>query len=106
MDLGVTKNVTPLLEAVRDYIDTAVLPVETEFYEEINVGDRWELTDRQLEILHTLKEGAKAKGLWNFFLTEGDHSAELTTVEYAYLAEEMGRSHLAAEIFNCAAPEM
>jgi acyl-CoA dehydrogenase len=46
-----------------------------------------------------------AQGLWNFFLTEGEQGFGLNTVEYAYLAEEMGRSHLAAECFNCSAPD-
>jgi len=72
---------------------------------EIDVGDRWTFTDRQTEIRDGLKAKAKKQGLWNFFLTEGEHGSGLTTVEYAYLAEEMGKSHLAAEVFNCAAPD-
>jgi acyl-CoA dehydrogenase len=105
MDLGISANVAPLLEEVRRFIDEEVLPVEHEFYAEIDVGDRWQLTDRQLEILDTVKTKARAKGLWNFFLTDGDTGSGLNTVEYAYLAEEMGKSHLAAEAFNCAAPD-
>jgi acyl-CoA dehydrogenase len=105
MDLGISANVAPLLEEVRRFIDEEVLPVEHEFYTEIDVGDRWQLTDRQLEILDTVKTKARAKGLWNFFLTDGDTGSGLNTVEYAYLAEEMGKSHLAAEAFNCAAPD-
>ena len=52
-----------------------------------------------------LKGKAKAKGLWNFFLTDSESGSGLNTVEYAYLAEEMGKSHMAAEVFNCAAPD-
>ncbi|RMD93481.1 MAG: acyl-CoA dehydrogenase, partial [Alphaproteobacteria bacterium] len=48
---------------------------------------------------------AKARGLWNFWLTDSDKGAGLTTVEYAYLAEEMGKVPLAAEVFNCSAPD-
>jgi acyl-CoA dehydrogenase len=73
--------------------------------DEIDVGDRWQYTDRQTEIREGLKAKAKAKGLWNFFLTDGDSGSGLNTVEYAHLAEEMGKSHIAAEIFNCAAPD-
>ncbi len=105
MDLGISANVAPLLAEVRSFIEDEVLPVEHEFIAEIEVGDRWQLTDRQREILATLKGKSKAKGLWNFFLTDGDSGSGLNTVEYAYLAEEMGKSHLAAEIFNCAAPD-
>jgi acyl-CoA dehydrogenase len=79
--------------------------VEHEYLSEIAVGDRWQFTDRQTEIMESLKEKARAKGLWNFFLTDGEAGSGLNTVEYAYLAEEMGKSHIAAEVFNCAAPD-
>ena len=105
MDLGVSEKIRPILEKVKSFIDEDVMPVEKEYYDEINVGDRWQWTDRQVEILAGLKAKAKEQGLWNFFLTEGDSGYGLTTVEYAYLAEEMGRSHLAAECFNCSAPD-
>ncbi len=105
MDLGVSERVRPILEKVKQFITDDVIPVEKEYYDEIGTGDRWQWTDRQTEILETLKAKAKELGLWNFFLTEGDRGFGLTTVEYAYLAEEMGRSHLAAECFNCSAPD-
>jgi acyl-CoA dehydrogenase len=105
MDLGVSAKLVPLLEEVRGFIEKEILPVEVEFYEDIAVGDRWEWTQRQTDIREGLKTKAKARGLWNFFLTEGESGSGLNTVEYAYLAEEMGKSHLAAEIFNCAAPD-
>jgi acyl-CoA dehydrogenase len=82
-----------------------IAPLEKEYLDEINVGDRWQFTDRQIEIMEGLKDKAKAKGLWNFFLTDGESGSGLNTVEYAYLAEEMGKSHIAAEVFNCAAPD-
>jgi len=105
MDLGISANVAPLLDEVKHFIDNEVAPVEREYLEEINVGDRWQQTDRQVEIMGSLKDKAKAKGLWNFFLTDGENGSGLNTVEYAYLAEEMGKSHIAAEVFNCAAPD-
>ena len=105
MDLGISGNVAPLLEEIRNFIVGEIYPVEQEFMDEIGVGDRWQLTGRQIEIMETLKSKARARGLWNFFLTDGESGSGLTTVEYAYLAEEMGKSHLAAECFNCAAPD-
>ena len=105
MDLGISDRVAPLLAEVKEFIDNEVLSVEHEFFEEVGVGDRWQLTGRQEEILGSLKEKARARGLWNFFLTDGDSGSGLNTVEYAYLAEEMGKSHLAAESFNCSAPD-
>ena len=104
MDLGISNRVAPVLEQVRAFISTHIIPVEGEYIAEIEVGDPFELTARQYEILDQLKTRAKGAGLWNFFLT-GNEGSGLNTVEYAYLAEEMGKSRLAAEVFNCAAPD-
>ncbi len=105
MNLGVSDTVRPLLEAVHAFIKNHVIPVDEEFLAEVDKGDRWTLTDRQNEILDDLKSGARKQGLWNFWLTDSESGSGLTTVDYAYLAEETGRAHLAAEAFNCSAPD-
>lgn len=105
MDLGISERVKPLLAEVKVFIEREVIPLEEEFHSEIGNGDRWQFTDRQTEIMETLKTKARDKGLWNFFLTHTEASGNLNTVEYAYLAEEMGRCQLAAEVFNCSAPD-
>ena len=105
MDLGVSAKIAPLLADVRSFMEQEIAPVEKEYLSEIDVGDRWQFTDRQIEIMEGLKEKARSRGLWNFFLTDGEAGSGLNTVEYAYLAEEMGKSHIAAEVFNCAAPD-
>jgi acyl-CoA dehydrogenase len=105
MELGISAKVAPILEAVKRFIAEQVMPVESEFRAQVAVGDRWQLNERQQEILHDLKSQSRAAGLWNFFLTDGAGGSGLNTVEYAYLAEEMGKSHLAAEAFNCSAPD-
>ncbi|UWR06493.1 acyl-CoA dehydrogenase family protein [Ruegeria sp. B32] len=94
-----------LLERVRDMIRNEIMPLEEEYHAEINNGDRWQYTERQAEILEGLKAKAKAAGLWNFWLTDSDKGFGLTTVEYAYFAEEMGKTPLGAEVFNCSAPD-
>ena len=104
MDLGITDRLSPLLDAVRKMVSDEIMPMDEEYLAEVEVGDRWEFTDRQTEILEGLKAKAKEAGLWNFWDTLGD-GVRLTTVEYAYLAEEMGKSHLAPEVFNCNAPD-
>lgn len=105
MDLGVSDRVRPLLDAVQAFITDRVMPVDEEFLEEVAKGDRWSLTSRQAEILDGLKSAAREQGLWNFWLTDSERGYGLSTVEYAWLAEETGRAHLAAEAFNCSAPD-
>ncbi len=106
MDLGITKRCQELKDRIKVFIDEKVLAVEEEFYSEVGkAGDRWVYTDRMTEILEGLKAEAKSQNLWNFWLTDSEEGYGLTAVEYAYLAEEMGRSHLASESFNCSAPD-
>jgi len=104
MNLGQTERLKPVLAAVKAMITDEIAPLDAEFLSETGVGDRWVFTPRQTEILEGLKARAKDRALWNFWDTFRDGPA-LNTVEYAYLAEEMGKSHLAAEVFNCNAPD-
>lgn len=107
MDLGVSDKVKPLLDAVGKMLEEKVYGVEEEFESEIgkHPKGRFHHTDRQLEILKNLKDEAKARGLWNFWLTDSERGYGLSTVEYAWLAGEMGKSKLGPETFNCAAPD-
>ncbi len=105
MDLGVTDRLRPLLESVRTFIDERVVPADKAFFAELDKEGRWTLTERQLDILDELKTAAREQGLWNFWLTDSKRGYGLSTVEYAYLAELTGRAHLAAEAFNCSAPD-
>ena len=106
MDLGVTDKVRPLIAAVRAMVRDEIIPKEHDYEAEIGKGgERFALTPRMTEIMDALKTKARAQGLWNFWLTGSDKGFGLTTVEYAYLAEEMGWSAIASEVFNCSAPD-
>lgn len=108
MDLGISDRVRPLIENVRQMVETEIAPLDQEYHEEVGrhpSGNRFLMTERQLEILDHLKALAKQRGLWNFWLTDSERGFGLTTVEYAYLAEEMGKAGIAAEVFNCNAPD-
>jgi acyl-CoA dehydrogenase len=106
LNLGMTEKVKPLVAAVRAMVRDEIMPLEEEYEAEVGRdGDRFTPTARMTEILEGLKAKAKAKGLWNFWLTDSDKGFGLTTVEYAYLAEEMGWSPRASEVFNCSAPD-
>ncbi len=104
MHLGLSDHARPIHAAVRSMIADRIAPLDAEFLAEVDVGDRWQFTPRQTEILDGLKAEARAAGLWNLWKTFGD-GAGLSTVDYAFCAEEMGKSHLAAEVFNCNAPD-
>ncbi|MGA2792257.1 MAG: acyl-CoA dehydrogenase family protein [Roseiarcus sp.] len=106
MDLGITDRVRPLIAAVRAMVRDEIMPLEEEYEAEVGrEGDRFKPTARMVEIFAGLKARARSRGLWNFWLTGSDKGSGLTTVEYAYLAEEMGWSPLASEVFNCSAPD-
>lgn len=105
MNLGITDRLRPILDDVKTMVRDEILPLDDEFLAEVSKGDRWTYTPRQKDILEGLKTEARKRGLWNFWLTDSDRGYGLSTVEYAYLAEEMGKAHLGAEVFNCSAPD-
>ena len=86
MDLGITKKVAPLIDAVRDMVNNEIEPLDLEYHSEVgkhSSGNRFRHTDRQLKILDELKIKARERGLWNFWLTDSEKGYGLTTVEYA-----------------------
>ncbi|MFW5824809.1 MAG: acyl-CoA dehydrogenase family protein, partial [Marinobacter sp.] len=89
-----------LLARLRTFMAEEVLPVEHRYREQASGENRY----RTPAVVRELKAKAKAAGLWNLFLP-GDHGAGLTNLEYAPLAEEMGRVLWASEVFNCSAPD-
>ena len=101
MDFAYSPNVQALRERVTAFMDAHVYPAEAIFDQQVAQGDRWQPT----AIMETLKLKAKAEGLWNLFLPESELGAGLTNLEYAPLAEIMGRSMLGPEPFNCSAPD-
>ncbi|MBE1282061.1 MAG: acyl-CoA dehydrogenase [Rhodobacteraceae bacterium] len=105
MNFGMREDHRKLLDRVATMVRDEIMPLEDEYHGEIGKEDRWQYTARQSEILEGLKAKAKAQGLWNFWLTDSDKGYGLSTVEYAYFAEEMGKTPLAAEVFNCSAPD-
>jgi acyl-CoA dehydrogenase len=96
-----------LIERVRAFMDAHIYPNEARYEAEVAQGDRWKV----LPVIEELKPIARKAGLWNLFLNICDHDTGewkgpgLTNLEYAPLAEEMGRVGWASEIFNCSAPD-
>lgn len=91
-----------LLKRLRAFMQAELYPLEKEYYA-WTLANPWEVHPA----MHELKAKARAAGLWNLFLPEeyGDFSPGLTNLEYAPLAEEMGKILWASEVFNCNAPD-
>ena len=106
MNLGMSDRVEALVAQVRTMIADEIEPLDHEYHGETGkAGDRFVPTARQIEIIDGLKAKARELGLWNFWLTGSEKGLGLSAVEYAYLAEEMGKVRIAAEVFNCSAPD-
>ncbi len=105
MDFGYSKKVQDLMARVRGFLDQHILPAEAVYAAEVEDnrrrGNPWVATD----IMEELKAKARAAGLWNLWLPDSELGAGLTNLEYAPLAEIMGRSWIAPEAFNCNAPD-
>ncbi|TDJ34796.1 MAG: acyl-CoA dehydrogenase [Gammaproteobacteria bacterium] len=102
MDFDLSPKVAELSSRIAGFMKLHVYPNESAYYEYLDQGaSRWVIPP----IMEDLKEKARAAGLWNLFLPESEHGAGLTNLEYAPLAELMGRSPIASEVFNCAAPD-
>ena len=86
-------------ERVKRFLDDHVVPREEEYREQVR-----EDHTRQPPVMEEMKAQAREAGLWNMFLP-GDHGSGLTNLEYAPLAELMGRHLWSAEVFNCNAPD-
>ncbi len=101
MDFDYSDRTREYMESLSTFMNEHVFPAEAIYEEEVSIGDRWQPT----EVMERLKDKAKELGLWNLFLPDPEHGAGLTNLEYAPLAEIMGRSTIASEACNCQAPD-
>ncbi len=107
MDFEPSARSKDFLERTRRFMREHIQPVEDRYWKEIaaqrNGADwtRWQVHPLLLE----LQARARAEGLWNMFLPDAELAPGLTTLEYAPIAEQTGRSLLAPEVFNCSAPD-
>ena len=112
MDFSFSDRETYFRDRVRDFIDQNIRPRQADYDAQAHHGERWKV----IPVIEEMKEKAKAAGLWNFFMpphsgqTHVDDSfvfegTQLTNLEYALCAEEMGKVSWASECFNCSAPD-
>ncbi|MAF75068.1 MAG: acyl-CoA dehydrogenase [Idiomarinaceae bacterium] len=107
MDFSLSDKSCDYLSRVQEFIEQHIVPYESDYRKEnqrLNAGPHW----REWQVpphVAELKAMAKKAGLWNLFLPDAELGQGLTTLEYAPIAECMGHSLLAPEIFNCNAPD-
>lgn len=103
MDFSHSATAADYLRRVSDFIRAEIEPIEADYHRTLRASeDPWVV----LPVVDELKAKARAQGLWNLFLPSRAHGgAGLSNAEYAPLAERMGRSAIAPEIFNCNAPD-
>ena len=100
MDFAYSPRCQDYLARVRQFMADELAPRQADYVAALK-QEPWKVP----EVMKTLKAKARAQGLWNLFLPDEVHGAGLSNVEYAPLAEAMGRSLIAPEIFNCNAPD-
>lgn len=112
MDFTLTERETHFRDRVKAFIQGEIRPRDGEYRAQQKTGDRWKV----LPVIEEMKEKAKAAGLWNFFMPPNSgqrhvddsfafEGTQLSNLEYALCAEEMGRLGWASECFNCSAPD-
>ena len=104
MDFEHSERAQQYMTQVERFTRERIVPNEQTYLDQLAHTNDWRQW-RIPPILEELKAQAKALGLWNLFLPESEYGAGLDNRDYAPLAEIMGRSFLASEVFNCAAPD-
>jgi acyl-CoA dehydrogenase len=102
VDFTLSPRAQQLGERLREFVDDVVEPATPTYRAQVHdSGD----PHAHPPVMEELKAEARARGLWNLFLPDTEHGAGLSNLEYAPLCEILGRSPLAPEATNCAAPD-
>ncbi len=105
MDFNFSPRTRELQAKVQRFMEDHIYPNEQRYWAELEANTRADKRWTPLAVIEELKPRAREQGLWNLFLPESEYGAGLTNQEYAPLAEIMGRTPWASEVFNCSAPD-
>ncbi len=101
MDFQFSNKVRTLQQRLTQFMDDHIYPLEPEYADHVEKAGGWTTPP----IMDALKGKAREEGLWNLFMPDDEYGAGLNNLEYAPLAEIMGRVGWASEVFNCSAPD-
>ncbi len=104
MDFSRSPRAQSYVQRLSAFMQEHVLPAEPEYFAHVQNLPDWRGW-KHPAVMETLKAKARAAGLWNLFLPDGEFGAGLSNVEYAPVAEITGHSWIAPEVFNCNAPD-
>ena len=104
MDFTASSRAQEYVQRLTAFMQEYVLPAEAGYSHAAGNDRDWRKW-KQPSIMEELKAKAREAGLWNLFLPEKHYGAGLTNLEYAPLAEIMGRCPISPEVFNCNAPD-
>ncbi|HEY6304047.1 MAG TPA: acyl-CoA dehydrogenase family protein [Terriglobales bacterium] len=104
MDFSLSPKAQSYVERLAAFMQEHVLPAGPDYFAQVQNLPDWRGW-KQPPVMEALKAKARAAGLWNLFLPDREYGADLSNVEYAPLAEIMGRCSIAPEVFNCNAPD-
>ena len=102
MEFAFTDKMTDLQRQVREFMEGEVFPAEPVYRDQVRESGN---PHHHPQVMEDLKAKARSAGLWNLFLPDPQWGAGLSNLEYAPLAEEMGKSVIGPEAFNCNAPD-
>jgi acyl-CoA dehydrogenase len=102
MDFQPSERCTEFKERLSAFMDEHIHPAEEVYERQLRESGE---AHSQPPVMEELKARAREAGLWNMFLPDAEHGAGLSNSDYAPLAEILGRSHIASEACNCAAPD-
>ena len=102
MDFQHSERCLEMKAKLEAFMDEYVYPAEEVYEREVEESGN---PHHQPAVMEQLKGKAREQGLWNLFLPDEKYGAGLSNADYAPLAEVMGRSHIASEVFNCSAPD-
>ncbi|MEV6337585.1 acyl-CoA dehydrogenase family protein [Nocardia vinacea] len=102
MDFSYSPRTQDLLGKLESFMDEYVYPAERVFDAQIAANDN---PHEQPQVMRDMQVKARELGLWNLFMTHEGLGAGLTNLEYAPLAEVVGRSIIGNEAINCSAPD-
>lgn len=105
MDFAHSATAQDLIARVKRFMDEDIIPQENDYFAQLG-ADHGDWTTWSIPpLMASWKAKAKDEGLWNLFLSDAEHGSGLNNVDYAPLAELMGHSPIASEVFNCNAPD-